>query len=166
MQTSASDWDAARQLALLWAGGDDAAAAQERSHQPRPVHRLAGHHDQGEYIRVFVKHWLKLNFRTCLQHSSSEATSNLSSPSTPSSLAGHEKLFIDYLFFYTLKLSFELFLMTNVSHQESIKRCPMSEYEMLIKGIHVFTNHEVLTNCLILSQYPVNWCVSPSYGLA
>ena len=41
--------------------------------------------------------------RTCPPLSSSEATSNPSSPSTPSSLAGHEKLFIDYLFsaFYT-----------------------------------------------------------------
>ena len=117
-------------------------------------------------VWIFLKHWLKLNFRTCLQHSSSEATSNLSSPSTPSSLAGHEKLFIDYLFFYILKLSFELFLMTNVSHQESIRRCFMSEYEMLIEGIHVFTNHEVLTNCLILSQYPENWCVSQSYVMA
>ena len=48
LQTSASDWDASRQLPLLWAGGDDAAAAQERRHQPRPVHRLAGHHDQGD----------------------------------------------------------------------------------------------------------------------
>ena len=46
--------------------------------------------------------------RTCPPLSSSEATSNPSSPSTPSSMAGHEKLFINYLFsaFYILKLFF------------------------------------------------------------
>ena len=59
-QASASDWDAPRQLPLLWAGGDDSAAAKERRHQSRPVHRLAGHHDQGETHQpeALCSHWV------------------------------------------------------------------------------------------------------------
>ena len=129
LQASASDWDAQDSLPLLWVGGDDSAAAQERRHQSRPVHCLAGYHDQGDFTGSFTiivqlfkflaLHWqigkwvwLTSIFRTCLLLSSSEATSSLSSPSTPSSLAGHENkiLFIDYLFFHhfldILKLHF------------------------------------------------------------
>ena len=46
VQAPAAGGDAAGQLQVLGTGCDDSAAAEEGRHQPRPLHRLAGHHDQ------------------------------------------------------------------------------------------------------------------------